>query len=115
EDKDTGEGSAEVRDAGIWLVHFLWGFGNGEKTYVARRVMYVPPMAGSAIFAWKAETATNITVLVNVEKTCSQITTMRYHVPTTPSLGKIITVNCAMTAARRRPRNAQSQSRIGEK
>ena len=37
------------------------------RTYVASKVMYVPPMAGSAILAWKAETATNMTVLMNVE------------------------------------------------
>lgn len=41
--------------------------GSGQcGTYVARRVIYVPPIAGSEILAWKAEIATNITVLVKV-------------------------------------------------
>lgn len=48
-------------------------------TYVASNVIYVPPMAGSAILAWKAEIATNMTVLVKVEKICDKITVRRYH------------------------------------
>ena len=43
-------------------------FGNVPPRFetVASRVMYVPPIAGSAIRAWKAEIATNIIVLINV-------------------------------------------------
>jgi hypothetical protein len=44
---------------------------------VARRVMYVPPMCGSAILAWKALMATNMTVDMKVLKTCSTITRSR--------------------------------------
>lgn len=44
---------------------------------VARRVMYVPPMWGSAILAWKAEMATNMTVDMKVLKTCSTMTSRR--------------------------------------
>ena len=48
-------------------------------------------MTGSAILAWNAEIATNITVFVNVEKMCSAMTTNRYQV-STPFEGKIMTV-----------------------
>jgi hypothetical protein len=36
-------------------------------------LMYVPPMAGSAMRAWKAEMETNMTVFIKVERTCSPI------------------------------------------
>ncbi len=85
---------------------------NRKITYVASNVMYVPPMAGSAILAWKAEIATNMTVLVNVEKMCDKITVRRYH-PWTPSFGNTITTNCATTAAIRRPMKAQHHTWIG--
>jgi hypothetical protein len=48
-----------------------------DATHVARRVIYVPPMAGSEILAWKAEMATNMTVLMKVLKTCSTMMTRR--------------------------------------
>jgi hypothetical protein len=50
------------------------------KTYVASMVMYVPPIAGSETRAWKADTATNMTVFMNVEATCSTITANMYQV-----------------------------------
>lgn len=37
-----------------------------NETYVASSVIYVPPIAGSAIRAWKADAATNMTVPVKV-------------------------------------------------
>lgn len=64
----------------------------GKETYVASNVMYVPPMTGSAILAWKAALETNMTVFMNVEKRCSTITVPRYQVVTPPD-GKIMTVN----------------------
>ena len=71
-------------------------YGNEAKsfalTYVARSVIYVPPMTGSAIFAWKAEIATNIIVLVKVVKTCAKMTVRRYHFVVPPA-GKMETVN----------------------
>lgn len=63
-----------------------------QNTHVASNVMYVPPMTGSAIFAWKALTATNMTVLMNVLKMCSAMTTSRYQV-VVPPLGNIATTN----------------------
>ena len=51
--------------------------GFGKETHVARSVMYVPPMWGSAILAWKAEMETNIIVDMKVLKTCSTITRRR--------------------------------------
>lgn len=62
----------------------------GSNPYVASKVIYVPPINGSEILAWKAEIATNMTVLVNVEKICDAMTVNRYHV-WTPSFGNIIT------------------------
>lgn len=54
------------------------GYWKGvSRTYVASSVIYVPPICGSAIFAWKAEMATNMTVDMKVLKTCSTITTKR--------------------------------------
>jgi len=72
----------------------------------------VPPIAGSAILAWNAEMATNMTVLVKVEKMCSAITVKRYHV-CTPSFGNIMTTACAVTAAISLPMKAQHQMWIG--
>ncbi len=69
-------------------------------------------MAGSAIFAWNAEMATNITVLVKVEKMCEAITVNKYQ-GCMPSAGKIMTTNCARQAATRRPMKAQHQTWIG--
>lgn len=78
EDEEAGEGAAEVGDAGLNHQLGCGLFGGGKKTtYVARRVMYVPPIAGSAILAWKALIATNITVLMKVLKTCSTMTRRR--------------------------------------
>ena len=82
------------------------------RTYVARSVMYVPPMTGSAMRAWKALIATNMTVLVKVLKMCDAITTSRYDV-STPFAGNIMTVNWAITAAMRRATKAQLHSRMG--
>ena len=45
-------------------------------------------MTGSATRAWKADTATNMTVFMKVEKTCSAITTRRYQ-KVTPPAGKL--------------------------
>ena len=61
--------------------------GYGQRTYVANMVMYVPPIAGSAIRAWNADTATNITVIMNVEMTCSPITARRYQPGTSVAAG----------------------------
>lgn len=64
------------------------GEGRGDgRTYVARRVMYVPPMAGSAMRAWKAEIATNMTVFIKVERMCSPITVSMYHIGTSEAVG----------------------------
>jgi len=43
------------------------------ETYVASRVMYVPPITGSAILAWR-QRSLQTTVFVNVEKICSAMT-----------------------------------------
>lgn len=59
EDEEAREGAAEVGDAArreLLVVRRMWetggkGKARGGQTYVARRVMYVPPMTGSAIFA----------------------------------------------------------------
>ena len=91
------------------------GGGGGWRadfTYVASKVMYVPPITGSAILAWKATMATNMTVLVKVEKIWDPITVRRYQV-WTPSVGKIITVACAITAASSLPMKPQHHTCIG--
>ena len=72
----------------------------------------MPPIAGSAILAWKAEMATNMTVLVKVEKMCEAMTVSRYQ-GCTPSAGKIMTTSWARQAATRRPMKAQHQTWIG--
>lgn len=77
-----------------------------KVTYVASNVIYVPPTTGSAILAWKAAIATNMMVFIEVEKTCSAITTAKYHV-VTPSFGKIMTVAWASMAAINLPTKAQ--------
>lgn len=97
QDEDAGECSTQVADTGedmlaITYVVFFGGVdGNSEgrwcETYVARRVMYVPPMAGSEIRAWKAEMATNMTVFMNVERTCSPITVSMYHIGISGAVG----------------------------
>lgn len=113
ENEEAGECAAKVRDTDI-ISCGLWKDGTKETvvTYVASRVMYVPPMAGSAIFAWKAEMATNMTVLVKVEKICEAITVSRYQ-GCTPSAGKTMTTSWAIQAATRRPMKAQHQTWIG--
>ena len=113
ENEEAGECTAEVRDTDRPLA-----VGSGKmreetgEAYVASKVMYVPPMAGSAIFAWKAEMATNITVFVNVENICEAITVSRYQ-GCTPLVGNIITTSWAIHAATRRPMKAQHQTWIG--
>lgn len=84
EDEESRESAAEVGDAvgrsKLVFVSFqgsAWEKVGVVPTYVARSVMYVPPIAGSEIFAWNAEIATNMMVLVNVEYTCSRIMTKR--------------------------------------
>lgn len=60
---------------GIWDVYkIMWGV---LKLRNIQTIIIVPPMTGSAILAWNADTATNMTVLVKVEKTCEPMTTSR--------------------------------------
>ena len=53
--------------------------------------------------------ATNMTVLEKVEKMWDPITVRRYQ-GWTPSAGNIITVDCAIRAAKRRATKAQHQT-----
>lgn len=64
--------------------------------YVARRVIYVPPMAGSEILAWKAEIATNMIVVVKVLYMCCTMMTRRYGF-VVPDDGKNMTTSWAVT------------------
>lgn len=77
EDEEAWEGAAEVGHAGCLLVNQSQGRWRAGTTDVASKVIYVPPICGSAILAWKAEMATNMTVDMKVLKTCSTMTRSR--------------------------------------
>jgi len=65
------EGGMHVATVNRSMALRMKNLGNVPPRFetVARRVIYVPPYSGSAIFAWKADTATNMTVFMKVEKT----------------------------------------------
>lgn len=82
-DENPWKCSAQIGDPNILVSGRLEQ--SKEFTYVAKRVMYVPPMAGSAMRAWKAEMDTNMTVFMNVETTCSKMTVNKYQTGTASS------------------------------
>ena len=65
EDEEFGERAAEVGDTRCIVSERSKGVP--DEAYVASKVMYVPPMVGSAILAWNAADATNMMVFIKVE------------------------------------------------